>query len=225
MSANAHPRPSEPHRIDVAVDLLLALARNASLNVEEHDPIDYWYRLGQRNAYAHATGQLLAPSVGQDAFAVAERITTALDAGVSEVDELRSAANDHGVPARTPALTIEWVGPMAFDSQHHTLRGIDRDYGMRWGQRSNQRISLRLDGETATHGLLYAYDPTWQEYAVLSPSASRAAVDRAFAHATDTDIHMPIETFAQLVSAYGAALDAASPGGARDIQRVAEVQL
>ena len=80
------------------------------------------------------------------------------------------------------------------------------------GPRSNQRISLRLDGDAATHGLLYAYDPTWQEYAVLSPAASRAAVDRAFAHATDTDIHMPIESFAQLVAGYGVALESAAAG-------------
>ena len=220
MSANAHPTPSEPATTDPVVDQLLGLARNASRNINEHDPIDYWYRLGQRNAYATATAQLLATELREDPFVIAERITTALDAGASEVHELRDAAYGNGPPTAPPKPAIEWVGPKAFDTQHRTIRGIDRDYGMRWGQRSNQRISLRLDGEEATQGLLYAYDPTWQEYAVLSTTASRAAVDRAFAHATDTDIHMPIETFAQLVGTYAAALETA------DCDRtVAEVQL
>jgi hypothetical protein len=211
MSANAHPTPFAPTPHDAVVDQLLALARNASRNVEESDPIDYWYRLGQRNAYAHATGQILAAELGQDPFAVAEAITTALDAGAGDIGELRAAAYGHGVTARTPPRTdLEWIGPKAFESQHRTIRGIDRDYGMRWGQRSNQRISLRLDGDEAIHGLLYAYDPIWQEYAVLSRTAQRAAVDRAFAHALDTDIHMSVENFAQLVGTCGAALGSAA---------------
>lgn len=221
MSATAHATPSSPSPADGVLDQLMALARNASLNVEEHDPIDYWYRLGQRNAYAHATAQLLAPELDHDPFTIAERITTALDAGTTDLRELRDAAYGARPVTTPPKPSLEWVGPKAFDTQHHNIRGVDRDYGMRWGPRSNQRISLRLDGDDATHGLLYAYDPTWQEYAVLSTSASRAAVDRAFAHATDTDIHMPIETFAQLVSSYGAALESA----ARTPAPVPEVQL
>lgn len=221
MSAAAQLKPSTPFARDRVVDQLMALARNASLNVEEHDPIDYWYRLGQRNAYAHATAQLFAPELGHDPFSIAERITTALDAGTTDLRELRDAAYGAREVTTPPKPSIEWVGPKAFDTQHRNIRGVDRDYGMRWGPRSNQRISLRLDGDEATHGLLYAYDPTWQEYAVLSTSAPRAAVDRAFAHATDTDIHMPIETFTQLVVSYGVALDLAG----RTPAPVAEVQL
>ena len=220
MSAHAHPTPSTPFPRDGLVDQLMALARNASLNVEEHDPIDYWYRLGQRNAYAHATAQLLAPELGHDPFAIAERITTALDAGTTDLRELRQAAYGARPVTAPPKPSIEWVGPKAFDTQHRNIRGVDRDYGMRWGPRSNQRISLRLDGDEATHGLLYAYDPTWQEYAVLSTNAPRDAVGRAFAHAIDTDIHMPIETFTQLVGSYGAALESAGCAATS----VAEVQ-
>lgn len=221
MSATAHPTPPTPFPRDIVVDQLMALARNASRNVEEHDPIDYWYRLGQRNAYAHAAAQVLAPGLGHDPFTIAERITTALDAGTTDIRELHQAAYGTRSVTAPPKPSIEWVGPKAFDTQHRNIRGVDRDYGMRWGPRSNQRISLRLDGDEATHGLLYAYDPTWQECAVLSTSAARAAVDRAFAHATGTDIHMPIEAFAQLVGSYGVALEAASRAAAP----VAEVQL
>ncbi|MBC9822850.1 hypothetical protein [Terrabacter sp. MAHUQ-38] len=211
MSANAHATSSAATPDSTVVDQLLALARNASRNVEESDPVDYWYRLGQRNAYAHATGQLLAVEFGQDPFAVAERITTALDAGAGDIGELRAAAYGHGVTGGTrPRHALEWIGPKAFETQHGNIRGIDRDYGMRWGERSNQRISLRLDGDDATRGLLYAYDPIWQEYAVLSTTAQRAAVDRAFAHALDTDIHMSLENFTELVGTYGAALDSAT---------------
>lgn len=221
MSATAPQTLPTPFPHEVVVDQLLALARNASRNVEEHDPIDYWYRLGQRNAYAHAAAQALAPGLGHDPFTIAERITTALNAGTTDIRELRDAAYGTRALTAPPKPSIEWVGPKAFDTQHRNIRGVDRDYGMRWGPRGNQRISLRLDGDQATDGLLYAYDPTWQEYAVLSTSAPRPAVDRAFAHATDTDIHMPIETFAQLVGSYGAALE--STGGASAL--VAEVQL
>ena len=42
MSANAHPTPTIEPTSDATVDQLLALARNASRNVQEHDPIDYW---------------------------------------------------------------------------------------------------------------------------------------------------------------------------------------
>jgi hypothetical protein len=211
MSANAHATPSAATPDSTVVDQLLALARNASRNVEESDPIDYWYRLGQRNAYAHATGQLLAVELGQDPFAVAERITTALDAGASNIRQLSSAAHGYSLTANTPSRPpVAWIGPKAFETQHGNIRGIDRDYGMRWGERSNQRISLRLDGDEATHGLLYAYDPIWQEYAVLSTTAQRAAVDRAFAHALDTNIHMSVEDFTELVGTYGAALDSAT---------------
>src|SRR3954468_24969815 len=101
MSATAHPTRSTPFPRDGVVDRLMALARNASLNVEEHDPIDYWYRLGQRNAYAHATAQLLAPELRHDPVAIAEHITTALDAGTADLRELRQAA--YGArPVTTP---------------------------------------------------------------------------------------------------------------------------
>jgi hypothetical protein len=209
MSATPAPTPRPQGTAD-PTDQLLTLARNASRNVDESDPIDYWYRLGQRNAYAQATALLVSRELADDVFTITERITTSLDADVTDVADLRAAAYGP-LPARAaaPRPHLEWTGPKAFHAQHHSIRGIDRDYGMRWGPRSNQRISLRLDGDDATHGLLYAYDPTWQEYAVLSTHADRAAVDRAYAQALDTDIHLPIEDFARLVSSHSAALAAA----------------
>ena len=220
----AHSVPTPDHRPDAApTEQLLALACNASRNVDESDPIDYWYRLGQRNAYAQATALIVSRETGSDIFAVTERITTALDADVTDAAQLRAAA--YGTTA-TPAAArphLKWLGAKAFGAQHHSIRGVDRDYGMRWGPRRNQRISLRLDGDEATHGLLYAYDKTWQEYAVLSTNASRAAVDRAYAHALDTDSHLPIEDFAGLVATYAAALEVAAQPPA--IPSIVEAQL
>lgn len=59
----------------------------------------------------------------------------------------------------------DWVEPQAFSARIGGA-GIDHDFGMRWGERREQRISLRLR-HGADRGLLYAYDPTWDEYAFL----------------------------------------------------------
>ena len=71
---------------------------------------------------------------------------------------------------------------------------------MRWGAAGDQRISLRHP-PGADSGLLYAYDPTWDEYAVLSRAASVQAVQAAFTQAVATDPHMAVTDFAALVAA------------------------
>ena len=85
---------------------------------------------------------------------------------------------------------------------------------MRWGAAGDQRISLRHP-PGADRGLLYAYDPTWDEYAVLSRAASVQAVQAAFTQAVATDPHMAVTDFAALV----AALDVA-----RTLQTVTSVE-
>lgn len=90
-----------------------------------------------------------------------------------------------------------WVGPQAF----HAVAGhagTEHDFGMRWGERREQRITLRcLPG--VGRGLLYAYDPLWEEYAVLAHDVPVGAVDAAFKQALDVDIHMHVLEFAELV--------------------------
>jgi hypothetical protein len=71
---------------------------------------------------------------------------------------------------------------------------------MRWGHTGDQRISLRRE-PGATEGLLYAYDPTWDEYALLQARVPTVVVDRAFAAALRHGEHIPVEHFAQLVEA------------------------
>ena len=96
-----------------------------------------------------------------------------------------------------------WLGPLAFRAQHGSdgvHHGIDHDYGMRWGAAGDQRISLRHP-LGADSGQLFAYDPTWDEYAVLSRAATVQAVQAAFAHAVVTDPHLTVTDFTALVAA------------------------
>jgi hypothetical protein len=79
---------------------------------------------------------------------------------------------------------------------------------MRWGAAGDQRISLH-HSPGADSGLLYAYDPTWDEYAVLSRAASVQAVQSAFTQAVATDPHMAVTDFAALVAALDTAFEAA----------------
>ena len=148
---------------------LVGLARSAHVNVDLEDPADYWYRLGQRNAYAHAAGMCLAPAADPRHFTVADRITASLSDGVTDLDALtraaRAALPGHQAPTRDSA-GLEWIGPKAFQARYGELPGIDHDYGMRWGASQDTRISLRHPTD-ATAGLLYAYNATWDEYAVL----------------------------------------------------------
>ena len=74
---------------------------------------------------------------------------------------------------------------------------MDREYGARWGERHEQRITLRRTA-TTHEGLLYAYDPTWDEYAVISTRAPADAVEAAFAQAAQGDVHMSVPQFAEL---------------------------
>lgn len=97
------------------------------------------------------------------------------------------------IAAREP----DWVGPQAFAARYGR-DGVDHDFGMRWGERREQRISLRRHPD-ADRGLLYAYDPTWDEYALLAQDVPQAAVEAAFTQALDIDTHMHVLAFAELV--------------------------
>ena len=191
MSATSEAR--DQNRV---VEQLIALSRNAHQHVDLDDPADYWYRLGQRNAYAHAVGLTLSNGVDDVAFTVADRITGALGDGVDELSALTMAASGRA-PGDPPPTSLTWTGPQAFNAAFGHLPGIDRDYGMRWGERHEQRISLRRTADT-NEGLLYAYDPTWDEYAVISTHAPADAVESSFTRALQVDVHMAVPQFAEI---------------------------
>jgi hypothetical protein len=90
------------------------------------------------------------------------------------------AANAHGGQCRpshssdssnavVTSAALEWMDPRAFKAQYGVQPGVDRDFGMRCGPRQDQRVSHRRHTLDSPTGLLYAYDLTWDEYAVLAP--------------------------------------------------------
>ena len=77
-----------------------------------------------------------------------------------------------------PARLDDWISQARFD-HHHGAAGLDIDYGTCWGVRENQRVSLRIH-PGAHHGVLYAYDPLWNECLVIDDAATRVEVSDAF---------------------------------------------
>jgi hypothetical protein len=76
-----------------------------------------------------------------------------------------------------PARLGDWISQARFD-QHYGAAGIDIDYGTCWGVRENQRVSLRIRPD-AGHGVVYAYDPLWNECLVIADVATWAEVSDA----------------------------------------------
>jgi hypothetical protein len=157
--------PDQPEPVTVN---LIALSRNAHQNVDAHDPVDYWYRLVQRNAYAQAAGLVIAGGNDSPAFTIADRITKALSQGSTDVADLARAACGRVrlEPVGQAAPAAAWMGAAAFQARYGNPPGTDHDFGTGWGAGGDQRISLRQDIGSDS-GLLYVYDPTWDEYAVL----------------------------------------------------------
>lgn len=114
------------------------------------------------------------------------------------------------VACRQPAL--EWRGPVSFARAHAAVPGIERDFGNRWGSNGDQRVSLRVEVGSDT-GLLYVYDPTWDEYAVIGSDVPLAAVEDAFARSPQFGEHPPVADFVTLLPSMHA--DRRSPGPER----------
>ena len=109
-----------------------------------------------------------------------------------------------------PQPALEWRGPLAFARAHGAVPGIDHDFGMRWGSNRDQRVSLRVEFG-ADAGLLYVYDPTWDEYAVLGTGFRLAAVQDAFARALQLGEHPSVEAFVALLPKVSAVRPAPGP--------------
>jgi hypothetical protein len=105
-----------------------------------------------------------------------------------------------GVPmCSAPVRLDNWISPARFDAVHGAA-GLDQDFGFLWGPRADQRVSLRLQPD-AEQGVLYAYDRLWDEYLILDPSATRAAVADAFAEVFNRHGHrgVPVDVLADEV--------------------------
>ncbi len=134
---------------------------------------------------------------------------------------LRAAVLGPGDPAAPATIRsvsrLEWVGRKAFDARYGHIPGLDYDFGMRWGPGGNQRLSFRRDpqpgnadhspaehalADQSTVGMLYAYDPTWDEYALLSSRIPETTVQFVVFEALRRDAHLPVEDLPRLLEAH-----------------------
>lgn len=185
---------------------LIERARAAHHAATGAQPEDDSYLLGERNGYAHAAALILTHGtrgIRVPAGAVADRIIEDLADGITDLPELRRRATSLPQAAQVAAADIPpqaWIEPITF-TRRYAGHGADEDFGTSWGPHRNQRISHR-HRLGADEGLLYVYDPTWREYAVLDPKLSLRAARAAFAQALVTDPGMPVRTFAALVQSH-----------------------
>jgi len=122
---------STPHGLgtDDLTVRLVAVALSAHRCLDGTDPVDYWYRLGQRNAYTQAVGFLLAGGDTGQAWAVAGRVKQGLTDGVTGVAELASAAWA-ATTGELRSTRFEWLGPAAFQRQAgNEAAGRDHEVG------------------------------------------------------------------------------------------------
>ena len=97
-----------------------------------------------------------------------------------------------------PQPVLEWRGPVAFARAYAAAPGIDHDFGTRWGSNGDQRVSLRVE-LSREEGLLYVYDPTWDEYAVIGTDVPLAGVQDAFARVLQLGENGAVEDFMALL--------------------------
>lgn len=173
---------------------LLGMATAAQRGLDLDDPADFYYRQGTRDAYAYAAALLVTGRSGDATRAAADRVTHLLGEGITDLGVLVQAT---AITARPPT-GVDWVGKVSFDRLTRNHPGVDHDLGQQWGARRDIRISHRLT-EDATVGLLYAYDRTWDEYAILDPAARVEVVARTFHAALDRDAHLPVAEFVTLL--------------------------
>jgi hypothetical protein len=98
-----------------------------------------------------------------------------------------------------PVRLDNWISPARFNVLHGAA-GVDHEFGLMWGPRAGQRVSLRLQ-TGAQHGVLYAHDRLWDEYLILNPSATRGEVTDAFGDVVNRHCHrgVPLDVLADAV--------------------------
>lgn len=97
------------------------------------------------------------------------------------------------------------MGPRAFESQYGVQPGADRDFWMWCGLRHDQRICHHRATADSQTDLVYVYDLTWDEYAVMATDVPAAALEANLNRPLATDIHMSAEAFAGLLADHLAA--------------------
>ncbi len=120
------------------------------------------------------------------------------------------------------SAALDWMGPRAFKARYGIQPGVDRDFGMWWGPGRDQRVSHRRDTLDSPTGLLYAYDLTWDEYAILATDIPWAAVEAIINRALSSDTRMSAEAIAGLLADH---LAVPTPGLETKTGLAAEVEL
>jgi hypothetical protein len=105
-------------------------------------------------------------------------------------------AHEPGVSPRR----LDWMGRHAFTARYAVQPVVDPILGTRWGPRHDQSVSYHLATVDSPTGLVYAYDLTWDEYAVLATDVPRAAVETALGRARASDAHLTLEVFTGLLT-------------------------
>ena len=95
---------------------------------------------------------------------------------------------------------LDWTGRHAFTARYAVQPVVDAILGTRWGPRHDQSVSFHLATVDSPTGLVYAYDLTWDEYAVLATDVPRAAVEAALGRALASDAHLTLEALAGLLT-------------------------
>jgi len=95
---------------------------------------------------------------------------------------------------------LDWMGRHAFTARYAVQPVVDLTLGARWGPRHDQSVLHHLATVDSPTGLVYAYDLTWDEYAVLAIDVPRAAVETALARARAGDAQLTVEVFAGLLT-------------------------
>lgn len=95
---------------------------------------------------------------------------------------------------------LEWTGRHAFTARYAVRPVVDPILAARWGPRHDQSVSYHLATVDSPTGLVYAYDLTWDEYAVLATDVPRAAVEAALGRALASEARLTVEAFAGLLT-------------------------
>ena len=139
-------------------------------------------------------------SVPDQSECISDQLIALAGDEIRNVDTSDSVSGWHRVRQHDtcPEPVREWRGPVAFARVYGSVPGTDCDFGMRWGSNRDQRVSLRVE-LGCEEGLLYVYDPTWDEYAVIDNNVPLAAVKDAFARALQFGEHLAVEDFVALL--------------------------
>ncbi len=128
-----------------------------------------------------------------------ERNVSDMDAA-NPFDGLGSSAASTTRDPQAPPPRLDWIGRHAFTARYAVQPVVDPILGAQWGPRHDQSASYHLATVDSPTGLVYAYDLTWDEYAVLATGVPKAAVEDALGRALASDAPLSPEVFAGLLT-------------------------